>query len=146
MFTKLLSYVLVFFQLLVIALIVGLEPAFCKTHYLLAIQILGIVLVVYAVWSMKKGNFNITPLPKEQGELRTSNFYKVVRHPMYLSTLITLLPLIIDYFSYERVLLYLGLIFILILKLNVEERLLIKQFPEYVEYQKKTWKLLPFVY
>lgn len=143
---KYISYLLVFVQLSLIALIVGLEPAFCKTPYLLAIEIWGVLLVLYAVWSMKRGNFNITPIPKEQGELRTTHFYKVVRHPMYLSTLICLFPLIIDFYSLTRLLLFFALILILILKLNFEERMLIKQFPEYEEYKKTSWRLFPFVY
>lgn len=144
--TRIISYLLAIIQISTIAVIVGMEAFFCKTPYLLAIEILGILMVVYAVWSMKRGNFNISSIPKEQGELRTTHFYKVVRHPMYLSSLVCLFPLIIDFYSLTRLILFITLIIILILKLNFEEGLLIKQFPGYEEYKKTTWRLLPFIY
>lgn len=144
--TKIISYLLVVMQLSTIALIVGMEAFFCKTPYLLAIEISGILLLLYAVWSMKRGNFNITPIPKEHGELRTTQFYKLVRHPMYLSTLICLFPLIIDFYSLTHLLLFFALVIILILKLNFEEQMLIKQFPKYEEYKKTSWRLIPYIY
>jgi len=143
---KFVPYLLVVLQLSTIAVIVGTGSFFCKNTYLLAVEIVGISLVVYAVWSMKRGNFNITPIPKEHGELRTTHFYKLVRHPMYLSTLICLFPLIIDFYSLTRLLLFFALVIILIVKLNFEERMLIKQFSKYEEYKKTTWRLIPFIY
>jgi len=143
---NLISYLLVVLQLSTIAVILGTGSFFCKNAYLLAVEIIGIFLVAYAVWSMKKGNFNITPIPKEYAELRTTHFYKVIRHPMYLSTLICLVPLIIDYYSLTRLILFFALIVILILKLNFEEKMLIKQFSGYEEYKKTSWKLIPFIY
>jgi len=140
------SYLLVLLQLSTIAVILGTGSFFCKNAYLLAVEIIGIFLVAYAVWSMKKGNFNITPIPKEHAELRTTHFYKVIRHPMYSSTLICLFPLIIDFYSLIRLFLFIALLIILIIKLNFEEGLLIKQFPEYEDYKKTSWKLIPFIY
>ncbi len=144
--TKIIAYLLAILQITTIAVIVGMESFFCKTPYLLAVEILGILMAIYAVWSMKKGNFNISSIPKEQGVLRTTHFYKVVRHPMYLSNLVCLFPLIIDFYSLTRLILFIALIIILILKLNFEEGLLMKQFSGYENYKKSTWRLFPFIY
>ncbi len=140
------SYIYVFIQLSLIAYVCISEIPFCSTPYLLAIEIWGILMVLFAVWSMKMGNFNINSVPKEKGELRTTGFYAVVRHPMYLSTLVVLLPLVIDYFNYYRLAAYVLLILVLIFKLTFEEKLLLKEFEGYRDYRKKTWRLVPFVY
>ena len=41
---------------------------------------------------------------------------------------------------------FIGLIIILNLKLIFEERLLVDQFLGYKDYQKKSWRLIPFIY
>jgi protein-S-isoprenylcysteine O-methyltransferase Ste14 len=72
--------------------------------------------------------------------------YSLIRHPMYLALLLTTLPLIIDSFSLFRLLIWLILFINLILKLNYEENLLVTELDGYVEYAKKSYRLIPYVY
>jgi protein-S-isoprenylcysteine O-methyltransferase Ste14 len=95
---------------------------------------------------MRPGNFNITPLPKNGGELITTGIYSVIRHPMYLAQLLVVGALIVDYYSLPRLLAVLILFVDLLLKLRFEEQQLLMQFNEYEEYTRKSWKLVPYIY
>lgn len=140
------SKILVLLQFLSILMILLSAPVFCNYLGLLVLEILGICIVFIALYNMKGMNFNISPKPKTSGKLCTIGVYKFIRHPMYLATLLIMLSLVINYYSTIRVGFYLILVTVLILKLNYEEKLLVKQFPEYKKYQTSNWRLLPFFY
>jgi len=89
---------------------------------------------------------NITPMVKDGAHLVTSGIYKFVRHPMYLALIIAVIPLIVDYFTWFRGIIFLTLIVTLFAKIKYEEALLIISFPKYLDYQKKSWRLIPYVY
>ena len=106
----------------------------------------GIFLALLAIYEIKIKNVNITPTVKQGAELVTTGIYRIVRHPMYIAQIIAVAPLIYDCFSYSRLAAIIILSVNLIVKLNFEEKQLIKAFPEYIEYKNKTWRLLPFLY
>lgn len=83
---------------------------------------------------------------KEQKVIDTG-LYKIVRHPMYFSTLILFLsiPLILD--SLISFIIFLVYPFIIIKRINNEEEVLEKELSGYKEYKKKVkYKLIPFVW
>ena len=69
---------------------------------LLAVQLSGFGLAIWAVYSMRIGHFNILPQPLSWSRLVTAGPYKYIRHPMYLALLLVTLPLIIDTSNYFR--------------------------------------------
>ena len=143
---KWIPYLLVALQLAAILAILFSAPMLCDNLYLLAVEIFGILLGVSAIYTMRVGNFNMTPIPKQAGILRTTGVFRFIRHPMYLANLIALLPLVIEYYTSTRLLIYIDLWIVLLFKLNIEEGMLMIQFPEYEDYKKTSWKLIPFVY
>ena len=138
--------ILVFFQLSFISLILMTAPMFNNMNLWLLLEISGMLLVVWAVIVMKIGNFNIRPTVKNDGVLITSGPYYLVRHPMYLATLMVMVALIGEYFSYVRLLLLISLIITLVIKIEFEEKQLIKHFSAYPNYIKKSKRLIPFIY
>jgi protein-S-isoprenylcysteine O-methyltransferase Ste14 len=110
------------------------------------IESVGIFLALLAIFTMKPGNFNITPRIRKNGVLVTSGPYRLIRHPMYIAQIIAVLPLVIDYFSWYRLGAILLLTVDLLVKIVYEEKKLRNHFPGYVEYAQKTKKLIPGLY
>ncbi len=112
----------------------------------LFVEASGIFLAIHAIYIVKIRNVNITPTVKANSELVTSGPYRIIRHPMYIAQLIAVLPLIVEYFSYTRLLVFFMLLITLLVKIQFEERQLVTHFPEYKTYQKTTYKLIPYIY
>lgn len=137
---------MVFLQFAGLSIIIFTGPFIASGPVLFVIQMLAIVLGVWAVLIMKIGHFNVTPLPQKDAVLITKGPYSLIRHPMYTSILLfTIIEVVNDYTLY-RLLVYLALGLALLWKLHFEERQLVIKFQEYPAYQKKSFKIIPFIY
>ena len=143
---NLLNFIFVFFQFGGIFYILFTGPIFPPQLPLLIIELLGIAYVIWAVISMKLGNINVLPELKKKAKLVKSGPYRLIRHPMYLATIIVFTVLLISKFSYFRLIAYIVICIDLVLKLNYEEKLLKQAFEGYEAYQKNTFRLIPYVY
>ena len=106
----------------------------------------GIIIGLLAIKEHKRGNFNIRPDIKENCELVTGGIYTYVRHPMYLSVLVSMFGIAVIYFTYYEFVLFLFLLLTLLVKLFYEESLWQCRSPAYITYMKKTKRLIPFVF
>jgi protein-S-isoprenylcysteine O-methyltransferase Ste14 len=86
------------------------------------------------------------PVPRHSAVLRTTGIYSIIRHPMYMGALIGLIGLSLAFNAYYTSLLNIIMICFFVIKINFEERHLVEKFPEYRAYQKKTKKLVPYIY
>jgi protein-S-isoprenylcysteine O-methyltransferase Ste14 len=139
-----LLFVVVQFAALVAIFLTG--PLFAAHPILLVVEGLGLLVGVWAVLAMGLFNFNITPDPKRSAELVTRGPYALIRHPMYTSLLLLTLPLLIDSFSFLRLIFWLILLVDLVFKLDYEEGLLQDKLPGYRDYMSRSKRLLPFIY
>jgi protein-S-isoprenylcysteine O-methyltransferase Ste14 len=65
---------------------------------------------------------------------------------MYSAVLLIALALVLGRLSVARVAVWALLLGVLLVKLDYEETLLARRFPEYTAYRKRTKRLIPFVY
>ena len=80
-------------------------------------------------------------------KLVSTGLYGVVRHPMYLATLLLFLamPLLLD--SWWALIPFVCYIPIIVIRILDEEHLLVEELDGYREYcQKVRWRLIPFVW
>ena len=80
---------------------------------------------------------NLSPLPRPiaNGSLTTSGIYRFIRHPMYYSLILISFGVFIIKFSYYYLLLTISLIFVIKLKIILEEKYLEKKFKKYFLYK-----------
>jgi protein-S-isoprenylcysteine O-methyltransferase Ste14 len=133
------SYGFVFVQFACLGLFAITGPLFPDNSVLLIVELLGILIGVWAVFTIGLGRFNITPDPLESSRLVTQGPYSLIRHPMYLALVTTGLILV-------RAVLWVILLVDLLLKLNYEEGLLSVQIKGYSEYRQKSYRLIPLIY
>ena len=112
------------------------------------IRIVMTIAGVFVIWAIMIMNikFNVAPDVIKNARLIRSGPYKFIRHPMYLSVFVITLCWLIDYFTFIRMSVVLILFVVMVSKINYEEGLLKKAFPEYEEYQSQTKRLIPFIY
>jgi len=139
-------YFLVAVQFFCIGLIVFTGPFIAGSIGLQIVEFSGISLGLWAIVSQGPRNFNVTPTPKPGAKFIMKGPYRLIRHPMYFSIIVTLTPLLIDYFTWSRLVYFLILVADLVVKLLYEEVRLKKQFPDYNGYSKNSWRLLPFLF
>lgn len=109
-------------------------------------QLVAIFLGLWAVYESRKGRLGILPEVLSNSRLLQTGPYRKIRHPMYSSLILFFLAALLYSPSLTATLVFILLTINLILKLSYEEKLLLKEFPEYKQYQEKTVRLIPFIY
>ena len=140
------SYIYVIIQIVFIILIGITGPIISNNIMILIGETVGVILMIWAIWTMKLNNLNISPDLKNNSILVLSGPYKLIRHPMYTSVLLVTLMLVINHVTLLRVSFWLVLLIDLYFKFRYEERLLRTKYSEYSDYMSKTKRLIPFIY
>ena len=84
---------------------------------------------------------------KKNQKVIDTGLYGIVRHPMYLATIIMFLTIPLILGSLLSFIIFLDYPFIIIRRINNEEMILEKKLRGYKEYKKKVkYKLIPFIY
>jgi protein-S-isoprenylcysteine O-methyltransferase Ste14 len=143
---KLKAYTFVFLQFVSLFAILFTAPLMAYSIHGLLLEGGGVFIGVLAILTMRIGNFNVAPLPKQGGVIITKGVYKYLRHPMYLAQLLAVAGLVADYFSWFRLAVLILLAITLLFKLHFEERQLIPHYAGYEVYMKKSLRLIPYIY
>lgn len=115
-------------------------------------RIAGMLLLMGAAWLLFAGILhlgrNLTPNPKpiDEGQLVERGAYAVVRHPIYAGIIIGFLAIALFFNSLVGVI---GAAVVFIFfdqKSRREEAWLAQAYAGYVDYQRRTRKLIPFLY
>jgi protein-S-isoprenylcysteine O-methyltransferase Ste14 len=138
--------VLVATQFLLIVLIMFFGPLWPAHWSLRGMMVLSGALALWAFMAMGFGNIRAFPEIPQHGRLVVHGPYRWVRHPMYTSVLVITLAWMIEHPLPFRMVLWVGLVVTLGVKLGYEEKLLLKRFPSYKEYRKRTTRLIPFIF
>lgn len=105
-------------------------------------------LIIYLTARMTLGRlFSKTLVIVEGHELITHGIYEHVRHPSYTGSILFFLGLPLLFNSVLGFVLVLPMILMVLLRIPIEENMLLREFgEEYREYMKRTKKLIPSVY
>ncbi len=112
----------------------------------LLLYILGGGLRTWAIWTLGPRFSGLVAIQQDH-LLETHGVYAIIRHPSYVGAILALMGWTLVFRSLLVLVLVPILIWIVIVRIQAEERLLAAQFGQtYAEYRERTWKLLPFVY
>lgn len=104
-----------------------------------AIQLLGVTLQILAMLSL---NRSIGMVPANR-EIKTHGFYRFVRHPLYLSYVVSYGGYLICHPTSRNLFVYVLAVLLWTLRLLAEERFLLRS-PEYQQYAKQVrWRMIP---
>lgn len=138
------SLILVALQIFTMIALIVLNSIFTY-GIALAIQVLGVMIGIWAIISIGIGNFNIQPEVKSDS-LITRGPYKWIRNPMYTAVYLFFIPLVFLNFNWTNFILLVLLIVTLALKISREEKFLQEKFGnKYLEYKSSTKRLIPFI-
>ncbi len=140
------SYVLVGVQFVCMGAILLTGPWLAGHAGFFALELLGILLVAWAILTMRITKVNVFPEIRTGSRLVTNGPYRWIRHPMYTAGLMILLALVCEFFSYWRGFWWVLLSADLIAKLCYEEKLLREVFDDYEAYCLRTWRLVPWIF
>jgi len=139
------SIILVSFQMVTMAYLLIISQPISNGFWLF-FQILGIIIALFGMLTMKFGNFNVQPEVKSS-TLITKGSYKFIRNPMYTGVIMIFLPMAIRNFTLQNIVVFCVLVLILILKIFSEEQFLTERFGDnYTQYKKRTYRLFPYLF
>ena len=110
--------------------------------------ILTAVGIGFAIWARVNlgRNWSSHPAVKEHHQLVTAGPYGYVRHPIYAGILLAALGTTITS-SIFGIGMFISIFIMFALRLNKEEKIMLELFPEqYPQYQKRTKRLVPFIW
>ena len=111
----------------------------------ISVQVLAIVLLIWARIAFGRRSFHFTAGPTEGG-LVTRGPYRYIRHPIYTSACLFVWASVAGHWSWRTVL-YGGLVLGgAVVRMFCEETLVVVRYPEYREYMKTTWRMIPYVF
>jgi protein-S-isoprenylcysteine O-methyltransferase Ste14 len=139
------SLVFVGAQLLCLAYLLVSGPWFASLEWVW-LEIVGLYLGAWAIYTMKLRSLRIAPEVARGARLITTGPYRFIRHPMYSAVLLITVSLVLSRFTLARLTVWTALLTVLLAKLQHEEVLLAKRFREYTAYQRRTKRLVPFVF
>ena len=124
-------------------------PRFGTIKYFsgISLMVIGIALRLLTVFSLKS-YFTADVAIHHDHKLKTDGVFSKVRHPSYSGGLLTFLGLGLTLGNWISLLIvFLPVLGAFLYRINIEEKALMDNFKdEYVDYQKKTKKLIPFIY
>ncbi len=142
----LIHYLLVAIQFAGIAFFVLTGNSYPQNGIVLVLEIVSVVVGLWAILAMKLHTVTVLPSVKKGGQLCTSGPYRVIRHPMYTAVLLLLLAFLLNNYSHTGLVVFVVVLVDLIVKMNVEEKILIAHYTNYKDYMIGTKRIVPFLY
>jgi protein-S-isoprenylcysteine O-methyltransferase Ste14 len=111
----------------------------------ITVQILSVLLMIWARVTFGMRSFHATANPTEGG-LVTTGPYRFLRHPIYASIFYFISAGTLSHISVPNMILEAAAIAGILVRIITEENLLVKRYPEYFNYSSKTKRIIPFIF
>ena len=108
----------------------------------MALAVLGLAIAVFSVIHLNR-SLTVFPTPKKGAELIESGLYRWVRHPIYTGIILLVFGYAAGTGSVHKPIIALCLLLLFYLKSTYEEKQLLKQYPTYADYSRRTGRFFP---
>jgi protein-S-isoprenylcysteine O-methyltransferase Ste14 len=140
------SYLLVALQLGSMGVIAASGPLFPAGIIARIFVSVGALFGIWALLAMEISNYHLMPDVRPGARFVTRGPYRWIRHPMYAAVLLLTLGWLLGAFVSWRIGLWGAHLIVLVIKLTIEERMLLAHFDGYAAYVRRTKRLIPFVF
>jgi protein-S-isoprenylcysteine O-methyltransferase Ste14 len=113
----------------------------------LILIIVGMILRFFSVWSLGR-LFTVDVTIRDHHRIKKDGIYRIIRHPSYSGSLLSFIGFGISLNNWISLIIISTLVTAAMLyRIKIEERMLMDQFGfEYLDYTKKTYRLIPWIY
>ena len=118
---------------------------FSPAPMVIAVQVLAGLLMIWARLTFGVRSFHAAANPSA-GKLITSGPYRLIRHPIYAAVVVFTIVGVLANLSLLNGILGLLIVAGMVTRTLCEERLLRAQYPEYTDYARRTWRMIPYVF
>jgi protein-S-isoprenylcysteine O-methyltransferase Ste14 len=126
-------------------LLIVRQAAVARGPVLVTLQVLAVVIMLWARATFGGRSFHAGANPTEGG-LVTTGPYRFVRHPIYLAILLFFWAGASSHPSPFNLAIAGVATAATAVRIAAEERLVVERYPEYVDYARRTKRLIPFVF
>lgn len=130
---------------LVLIILVLLKSILAVGFVAVIVQVLAVLLMIWARFTFGRRSFHATADPTEGG-LITSGPYHYLRHPIYAAVIYFFWAGILSHITLLNVILGIVGTIALFIRIFAEEYLLNKCYPGYNEYAKRTKRIIPYIF
>ncbi len=116
-------------------------------YFGLFLMIAGMIFRFISIWSLGK-MFTVDVTIRDKHMIKKDGLYKLIRHPSYSGALVTFVGFGISLNNWiSLIIICVPVAMAFLHRIKIEERLLIDQFGlDYINYMKKTYRLIPWIY
>lgn len=113
----------------------------------LGIMSTGFLIRIVSIISLRK-YFTVNLAINHEHKLINKGLYRYIRHPSYLGSILSFIGMGIGFGNwFSLVFMVVPVTLLFAWRIGIEEKMLIKAFSsEYIEYQKRSWRLFPGIY
>jgi protein-S-isoprenylcysteine O-methyltransferase Ste14 len=111
----------------------------------ITVQVLAAVLMIWARLTFGIRSFHASANPTA-GKLIMRGPYKHIRHPIYSAVVVFAAVGVLANWSVLNGFLGLAVVAGMVTRSLCEEHLLLVQYPDYADYARRTWRMIPYVF
>ncbi len=108
----------------------------------LAFAVLGLAVALFSVMNLNR-SLTVFPTPKKGAKLIESGLYRKVRHPIYTGIILLVFGFAAGIGSVYKLGIVIFLLILFYFKSAYEEKQLLKQYPTYADYRRRTGRFFP---
>jgi protein-S-isoprenylcysteine O-methyltransferase Ste14 len=139
---SLVAYVLMALSLVAL---IPLHALFSPNPVVIGCQMFAVALVLWARFTFGLRSFHVAATPTEGGLVMTGP-YRYIRHPIYASMWLLGWAGILANWSLWPAVCGAALVGTGLVRIFCEEKLVGERYPEYAEYTRRTWRMVPYVF